>query len=113
MRQHGTTTKYAAEKCRCDLCRRAHSEYVKEWKANRYGPRTYGKRWPVRPLFDAAETTTVLELARLTDIPARTIHRWMNAGISDRQADRVAVALGLHPSLIWTDWFDIYAREAA
>jgi hypothetical protein len=113
MREHGTRAKYAADKCRCEPCRRAYSTHIKEWKANRYGPRTHGKRWPIQPLFDAAKTTQVFELAYLTGIPARTIHRWMHAGISDHQADRAAIALGLHPSLIWTEWFDIYKREAA
>ena len=113
MRQHGTRAKYAAEKCRCEPCRQAMSRYIKEWKANRHGARTHGKRWPVQPLFHAAQTTQVLELALVIGISARTIHRWMHAGISDRQADQAAIALGLHPSLIWTEWFDIYAREAA
>lgn len=34
------------------------------------------------------------------------IRRWRRAGLPERSADRVAVAIGEHPALIWTDWYE-------
>jgi lambda repressor-like predicted transcriptional regulator len=35
----------------------------------------------------------------------RTIQRWRVDGIPYWSADRVAIRLGIHPALIWTDWY--------
>lgn len=32
---HGTASKYRLDKCRCDVCREAHSSYMKRWHNNR------------------------------------------------------------------------------
>ena len=45
------------------------------------------------------------ELSRRTGYPLRTIQRWRIDGIPYWSADRVAIRLGVHPSLIWTDWY--------
>ena len=45
------------------------------------------------------------ELSRRTGYPLRTIQRWRVDGIPYTSADRVAVRLGIHPALIWTDWY--------
>ena len=39
--------------------------------------------------------------ADLLGIDKRTLRRWRRDGLDEYQADRVAVALGTHPSLIW------------
>jgi plasmid maintenance system antidote protein VapI len=46
-------------------------------------------------------------MASVLEMNRRTIHHWVNSGIqiSEWDADRYAVKLGLHPSEIWDDWF--------
>ena len=45
--------------------------------------------------------------ARFCDVDTTTIHKWRQRGIPEKQADRIAVkGLGIHPSLIWPEWFD-------
>ena len=55
--------------------------------------------WPTAPLLAAAGSTrrlcTLLGWARTRGIPAM---------LSDRQADRWAVACGYHPEEIWPGW---------
>ncbi|MEI7655647.1 MAG: hypothetical protein WCJ22_02595 [Actinomycetes bacterium] len=113
MREHGTWRRYAYEACRCEPCRRAYSEYKRNKRLGRLGPSTHLLRWPLQPLFDATDTTEFLELAVRTGFPARTLHRWAHAGLRDVQADRVAVALGKHPSSTWVDWFEPLIQEQA
>ena len=113
MRDHGTWRRYAYEACRCEPCRRAYSEYKRAYRVGNLGPSTHLLRWPLQPLFDATDTTEYKQLARLTGFPARTIHRWAHNGISDRNADRAAVALGKHPSNIWPNWFEPLIQEQA
>ena len=109
--KHGTRAKYQ-NGCRCQLCRKAAADYYQRWKETRDAPcrRVY---WPLQPLLDAIGPITFLALAEQTGINPRTIHRAVDAGFTDRAADRAATRLGLHPSLIWPDWFDPYIEGAA
>jgi hypothetical protein len=74
-------------------------------------------RWPFAPLLDAAGRPSVDALAGWLGVSPRTIWRWHHRGLTDRQADRAAIALGQHPANIWTDWHHAYtagpARPAA
>jgi hypothetical protein len=88
------------------------SIYKRDYKTYKDGPTTYYLRWPVEPLFQAAGTTEYLELAVRTGFSARTIHRWAHAGLRDIQADRAAVALGLHPMTIWPNYCDELEKAA-
>ena len=47
--------------------------------------------------------------AELLGVSRETINRWHNpkTTISEHQADRYAIRLGLHPGNIWPNWFDI------
>ena len=57
--------------------------------------------------FDAAPLltrTNAHQIARQTGMTARTIQRYKTDGLTHNQADRIAVALGRHPSELWTDW---------
>jgi hypothetical protein len=71
-------------------------------------PRTLSLRFPLT----AVPTTNLSEPARRTGYPLRTIQR---AGVSDGipywSADRVAIRLGIHPSLIRTDWVSDHEDE--
>lgn len=53
-------------------------------------------------------------LAARLGVSMRTVRRWLGPadrwghrpGLSFGQADRYAVAVGLHPSQVWPDWWD-------
>jgi hypothetical protein len=44
------------------------------------------------------------QLARLVGVTERTIYRARMTGLTVWQADRYAIAAGLHPALIWPNW---------
>jgi transposase-like protein len=50
-------------------------------------------------------------IARRLDVDRQYVYRWLRRGLDDRQADTIAIALGLHPCLIWADWFARAPRE--
>lgn len=50
---------------------------------------------------------TLSDWARFCDVDTTQIYRWRTNGIPEKQADRIAVkCLGIHPALIWPEWFD-------
>ena len=49
--------------------------------------------------------TSVAELAARTGYSTRTIQRWKTHGVPLHAADAVAIRLGLHPAIVWTDWY--------
>jgi hypothetical protein len=111
--KHGTTTGYKYHGCRCDLCRKALYDYhrlIRGRQEHRDGPPLY---WPIQPLFEAAGTDQFVELSIRTRIPARTLHRASERGLTDNTADRAACGLGLHPITIWPHWIDPYLEGAA
>ena len=61
-------------------------------------------RWPLQPLLDAIAHPPVSTLAVRVGVSSRTVWRWHHNGLTDHQADRVAIALGYHPANIWHDW---------
>jgi hypothetical protein len=110
---HGTITGYKYHRCRCEPCRQANRQYARKLKGREYdrqGPPLY---WPIQPLFEAAGTDKFGELSIRTRIPARTLHRSFERGLTDNTADRAAIGLGLHPITIWPQWFDPYLEGAA
>lgn len=48
-------------------------------------------------------------LADIIDCHQSQIARWRREGLTERAADRVAVAIGEHPALIWPDWYETSA----
>lgn len=44
-------------------------------------------------------------VAEVFDVSARTLLRWKQNGLMFQSADRAAVAVGLHPSLVWPEWW--------
>ena len=81
----------------CPVCSLRHSP-----RCTRNGP-----TWPLAPLLDQfVPYAGVSALAdRLSVNPCRLIEL-AEVGLTDDMADRWAVRLGLHPSLVWPDWFD-------
>jgi lambda repressor-like predicted transcriptional regulator len=60
---------------------------------------------------DNIDAPNLSELARRTGYTLRTIQRWRIDGIPYWSADRVAIRLGIHPALIWTDWYATPTRR--
>jgi hypothetical protein len=52
-------------------------------------------------------TASVLEVNR------NRIYRWLESGLTAEQADVIAIMFGLHPCLIWSDWFSHAPDEKA
>lgn len=44
------------------------------------------------------------ELASAVGVTDRTLQRWDRDGLDEWQADRAAIAVGLHPALVWPSW---------
>jgi lambda repressor-like predicted transcriptional regulator len=69
-------------------------------------------RFSTRPVLDrlqqraAKSGVTFTELWNVLGLPRRTMHRVVRSeGLRWDTADRVAVAMGHHPSEIWPEWF--------
>lgn len=50
-------------------------------------------------------------LAERLNIPHKTAQRHLQHGLSDLLADRLATRAGLHPAMVWPDWWDHAAGE--
>ena len=50
-------------------------------------------------------------IAELAGVSRRTVNRWRHAGIPLELADRLACAIGLHPSNVWPEWYELEARD--
>lgn len=61
-------------------------------------------RYPLAPLMEAAGIETMLELRRLFPMNGTEYRRVLDDGLSEHQADRWAVKLGLVPWLVWCEW---------
>jgi hypothetical protein len=45
-------------------------------------------------------------------VDRRQVYRWLERGLDDDQADVVAITVGVHPALIWVNWFALAPAEA-
>lgn len=73
------------------------------------------RRWPVGPLVETAGARSLAELAVRIEAGdrkggaarsvLRALRRGVRSGLTLWTADRYANAIGLHPSLVWPDWY--------
>lgn len=63
------------------------------------------RRWDLAPLLEAARTTRT-GLCRKTGASGGSVYEAAKNGLSDRMADRWAIACGLHPAMVWDGWID-------
>ena len=113
--KHGTLTGYKYHRCRCDPCRQALRDYHRLIRGKGHHRDVPPLYWPIQALFEAADLDygRYTELSIRTGIPARTLHRSTDRGLTDNTADRAACGIGLHPYTIWPEWFDPYLEGAA
>lgn len=76
------------------------------YRSDSYAPRPFA----FDPLLKASGMG-LRELARAVEVDPTQLTRWRKIGLRDDQADRLACLLGLHPSMIWTDWYDFPGYE--
>ncbi len=81
-------------------------------------------RLPLEPLLDALPIDycfarqdvvgpgVIAQAARLLDVSTRTLHRLRQTGLNPWTADRLAIAGGLHPLLVWGEaWIDAISAD--
>lgn len=61
---------------------------------------------PGRPTDDNQADSGLNALAHHIGITHRQARRALHDGLSDRQADRFATRIGMHPASIWPQWWD-------
>lgn len=72
------------------------------------------RRWPIQPLIEAVGLPGCHALATSIAVDEREVARWREAGgFTDLWADRAAVWFGLHPALVWTDWYEAAEPQRA
>lgn len=69
------------------------------------GP-AFQRRFPFSALVVATGGLSVTELAQRAGVSRRGMTRYVTAGVPERTADAIAVALGLHPGEVWAEWFE-------
>ena len=78
----------------------------------------YRVRLPLEPLQticegrhrgkDNSQFSHVALMSEVLGVSCETIYRWYRAGgVTMNQADRCAISLGLHPGLIWREWWHV------
>lgn len=50
---------------------------------------------------------TIHDAADAFEVDERTIHRWINDGVSWWRADEICGRLQIHPGSVWPEWWDI------
>jgi hypothetical protein len=122
VRPHGTYQRYNTG-CRCDDCRQAKNAYHRANRARGKDPR----RFPFAPLdalflerlgppvqignpegrgahhSEGATDKAIGAALGIRDYQVRTLRR--RGWLTSTQADHAAVALGLHPALVWDGWY--------
>lgn len=91
MPRHGTRSRYRRYNCRCIGCQ----------KGSHNQPIPNELRWPFRPL----EKKMGKELIAAWFEPEQ-IKEWKENGLTDPEADRVAIAVGGMPHEIWGGWLE-------
>ena len=68
------------------------------------GPDLRAVRYPEAAGIPTGSDGWASNLARRVGVDRRNVHRWVHDGLSYIRADEAAVALGLHPALVWPGW---------
>lgn len=80
------------------------------------GSTTDDERFPFTPLADVAQRRwpdggIYTRLAEFAGVHRKQISRWRTAGVPTWAADRLAVALGLHPADLWPEFLFVEAAS--
>lgn len=102
------------------LARRADLDPAEVWpdwppkpQRRRSEGRVGGPKWPLEPVLQLTDLSPGA-LAQVAGYSRKSGERWAAAGVvGDAVADELAVVLGLHPALIWDDWYEATTEAAA
>lgn len=84
----------------CELLDRLEAAYA----AHDHGACRHGC-WPLADVYRAVGPLSLTEMAERTGICERSLVRWLkNGAVPDQSADRLVIALELHPSIVWTGY---------
>lgn len=61
--------------------------------------------YPLAPLTSALGKPPAGILAARLGVSRRTVCRWKRQGLTECQADQAAVRAGLHPGIVWSEWW--------
>lgn len=85
---------YSYNKCRCDICKTATSEYRKQLREE--------KRSKALPRLSADPLVRRIEReGRISEVHPNIVGRWKRNGMSIYWADHWAIHFGWHPVEIW------------
>jgi hypothetical protein len=65
-----------------------------------------------RPTDDDQADAGLAALAIAVGITHRQARRCLHTGLTDRQADRYATRIGMHPASIWPEWWEAAGDDA-
>lgn len=82
------------EGCRCDGCTHANAEYHRA----RHKPKVL---LPAEPLLAMFPDMSDDEIGEAVGVNRHTVSRWRENGLSLTVGDRIAIAMGKHPILVW------------
>lgn len=69
-------------------------------------------KWPIEPLLGEIKRRNVACASKVLRVNGTTWDLVNARGwVSDKQADKYAARLGLHPAEVWQDWFSIPLQE--
>lgn len=71
------------------------------------------RRYPLEPLMRAAGISTMVQLRASFPMNGATYRQVLDEGLSEVQADRWAVRLGLLPCNVWPEWLEAAAVDCA
>lgn len=67
---------------------------------------TSGARYPLHEIESRLGWPTKRYLADQLGVSIDVVVAWRHRGLSHKQADRVAIAMDLHPAIVWPDWIN-------
>ena len=63
-------------------------------------------RYPLQVLVDAMGCSSLHAAGEQLRVSGSTLQNYRDSGLTARVADRLAIAAGLHPALVWESWVD-------
>lgn len=67
----------------------------------------FHRPFPLQALEEALGSPPTGAVAVLLGLHPNQVRRWRDTGLTDDQADRLAVHVGLHASEVWEQWWDV------
>jgi len=67
--------------------------------------------WSITPLVEALHLEPGASVAKALGISGASLQRYAEQGLDDRQADRLATRVGLHPFTVWPEMADAIVAE--